>query len=124
MNFLKIHKVKDALCYTLSVYEFFKNESKLVQGWVGYSGTKLCWHIWVEHSKLGRLDPHKTEGLEYVEEEPPEFDSDPNIIELWNKYKESPKMYWDLQPKGIRSKLLTSLKRAQSRGAFDSTTDT
>ena len=123
MNCLKIHKSEDPLVYPIILHEFFQG-SKLIQGWVRFPGSKLCWHVWVEDPKLGKLDYHAQEYLEYVTELPENtpFDSDKEALTRWDKYNQSPKEFWDLQPWGIRSKLLASLKRSVSKGSFGDTT--
>ena len=111
---LNVHKVKDPLVGPIIIHEMLP-DSKLVQGWARFPGTKMCWHVWVEDSKKGRLDPSFIDGLEYFQTLPNDepFDSDPEMVERLKIYNQSPKNYWNLQPKGIRNKLLTSLKREQ-----------
>lgn len=122
MNCLKIHKSNDPLVYPIILHEFFKG-SKLVQGWVRYPESKWCWHVWVEDPTHGLLDYHMRGRLEHTTELPENtpFDSDKETLTRWDKYNQSPKEFWDVQPRGIRSKLLTSLRRAVSKGSFDDT---
>ena len=119
---LNLNKITDPLMGPILLNEYLK-DSKLVQGWVRFPGSKLCWHVWVEEQATGEgnqsqatgiIDVHALtmEGqLEYVYEKgEEEFDSDRQVLDTWDLYQRSPKDYWKSKPMGIRSKLLASLK--------------
>lgn len=117
---LNLNKITDPLMGPILLHEYLK-DSKLVQGWVRFPGSKLCWHVWVEQANgegnqspaTEIIDIHTLtmEGqLEYVREATEEFDSDRQVLDTWDLYQNSPKDYWKSKPMGIRSKLLASLK--------------
>lgn len=110
---LNLKKIDDPLVGPIVIHEYLK-DSKLVQGWVKFPGTKLCWHVWVEHvGKIIDIHTITTEAqLEYVyEKEGEEYDSDRRVLDTWDLYQNSPKDYWKSKAMGIRSKLLASLKQ-------------
>jgi hypothetical protein len=110
---LNLKKIDDPLVGPIVIHEHLK-DSKLVQGWVKFPGTKLCWHVWVEHEgKIIDIHTITTEDqLEYVyEKEGEEYDSDRRVLDTWDLYQNSPKDYWKSKVMGIRSKLLASLKQ-------------
>lgn len=119
---LNLNKVADPLMGPILIHEYLK-DSKLVQGWVRFPGSKLCWHVWVESQATGERNQSQATGiidihaltmgvqLEYVYElGGEEFDSDRQVLDTWDLYQRSPKDYWRTKPMGIRSKLLASLK--------------
>jgi hypothetical protein len=131
---LNLNKITDPLMGPILLHEYLK-DSKLVQGWVRFPGSKLCWHLWVERNQsqatgernqsqatgernqsqaTGIIDVHALtmeDQLEYVYEKgEEEFDSDRQVLDTWDLYQRSPKDYWKSKPMGIRSKLLASLK--------------
>lgn len=109
---LNLNKITDPLMGPILLHEYLK-DSKLVQGWVRFPGSKLCWHVWIETKEGEKIDIHTLtmEGqLEYVREATEEFDSDRQVLDTWDLYQNSPKDYWKSKPMGIRSKLLASLK--------------
>ena len=112
---LNLKKISDPLVGPIIIHEYLK-DSKLVQGWVGFPGTKKCWHVWVETKEGERIDIH-TITMEiqpdYVyEKEEGEFDSDRRVLDTWDLYQRSPKDYWKSKAMGLRSKLLSSLKQS------------
>lgn len=110
---LNLKKISDPLVGPIVIHEYLK-DSKLVQGWVGFPGTKKCWHVWVETKEGDRIDIHTItmeDQPEYVCEGVQEFDSDPRVLDTWDLYQRSPKDYWKSKAMGIRSKLLASLKQ-------------
>ena len=108
---LNLNKVTDPLMGPIILHEYLK-DSKLIQGWVRLPGSKLCWHVWVEHeTKI--LDIHALTvdvKPDYVYEATEAFDSDSLVLDTLDLYRKSPKDYWKTKAMGIRSKLLTSLR--------------
>lgn len=111
---LNLNKVSDPMMAPILLHEHLK-DSKLVQGWVGFPGTKKCWHVWVETKEGERIDIHTLTmevQPEYLYETGGEdFDSDRQVLETWDLYQNNPRDYWKTKPMGIRSKLLSSLKQ-------------
>lgn len=111
---LNLKKITDPLVGPIVIHEYLK-DSKLVQGWVKFPGTKTCWHVWVETKEGERVDLHTTimeVQPEYLYEGGQEYDSDRHVLETWKLYQRSPKDYWKSKAMGIRSKLLSSLKHS------------
>ena len=115
---LNLNKITDPLVGPILIHEYLK-DSKLVQGWVKFPGTKLCWHLWVERGNqsqaTGIIDIHtlttEVQPDYFYETGGEEFDSDRQVLDTWDLYQNSPRDYWKSKPMGIRSKLLSSLKR-------------
>lgn len=105
---LRLNKQTD--CCILAPLTFHElSGGTLVQGWL-YVGDSVCWHLWVQDADGTIYDPLAELSRErigkyqfrWVTSEPPEYDKDPSIIEMYELYLKDPANFWKKQPKKFR----------------------
>lgn len=110
---LKVNGLRNPGIYgNILLYDFMKHHDKNVEIIQGYLtvGKETCWHVWVEDKDNNIMDVIRSSvdsddavNFDYTKETPENFESDDEITQQYEIYKDDKKEFWKKSPTKIKN---------------------